>query len=185
MGFCIYYRSSEPMHPALAFEINQHAQRLTSGYTWLSCEPVILDQRPDGFLGGGSKPNFVPDPIDAQSAESSSLPDGTVMTMVEVLCELSRDHPVDWEICHDYEPGPIGRIREGQAETELVEQLETLGTIGDLLDELADEEEADWEMEVTGFGAHVAETDEPNQPESSETDDDDDEPRVLKFPGAE
>ena len=68
MGFTIHYRSTDTMHPARAFEIKQHAERLVEGYMWFSCEPVMLQQKTDGHLAGNSKPNFFPAEIDPECA---------------------------------------------------------------------------------------------------------------------
>ena len=203
MGLSIRYRSTDTMHPALAFEIKQHAEQLIAGFTWLSCEPVNLQQSTDGYLGGASKPNFFPAEADTESAHKSGVPDGTVMTLAEVLCQLSRDHEVDWEIGHDYEAEPIGRICSGVADKDLAEQLETLGSVGDLFDELftddedafADLDEIDEEDEDDCFGDDLhskklaqwtsAEFGAPIEPSSPDESDDDGEPRVLKFPTTE
>jgi hypothetical protein len=174
MGFSIHYRSTETMHPAQAYAIKQHAERLIDGYTWLACEPVILQQQSDGYLTGHSKPNFFPAEIDADAAHLEGLPDGTVLTLAEVLCVLSREHGVDWDIGHDFEPDSIGCICGGVANSELMEQLETVGSIGDLLDDAFDEVESDWESEDFDLV----------DPESGDDDRDDDGPRVLKFPGS-
>src|SRR5262249_55843343 len=114
MGFAIYYRSTRRVSPARANAIQEAAARLIEGRTCLSCEPVgfFADQE-DGRLLGGSKPNFLPHPDDAAAAARESLTDGTVRDVIEVLCQLSRDHGVDWELSHDYDPGPIGFIRGG------------------------------------------------------------------------
>jgi hypothetical protein len=200
MGFSIRYRSTETMHPALAFAIKEHAARLIDGYSWKSCEPVSLTQRTDGYLGGASKPNFFPAEADSAGEHVRGIPDGTVLSLAEVLCTLSREYGVDWDIGHDYEPEPIGRICGGRADDHLVEQLETLGSVGDLFDELFDDE-ADWDSEddladdddlfeddtcskklsqwqTAEFGGA-----DPVPHDNAE--DDDEGPRVLKFPGIE
>lgn len=175
MGFAIHYRSTESMHPAQAFEIKQHAERLIERYLWASCEPVLLHQQTDGHLVGQSKPTFFPAEINGGSHRCNGLSDGTVMTVAEVLCELSREFGIHWEIGHDYEPQPIGVIGDGVVDDELMEQLETFGSIGDLLDDFADEEDVDDE----------ALQQMPDQRRDSRRDCDEEEPRVLKFPGSE
>jgi hypothetical protein len=175
MGFSIHYRSTESMHPAQAFEIKQHAERLIHRYMWVSCEPVSLQQNTDGYLAGQSKPNFFPAEAEGAGPDLEGLCDGTVMTLAEVLCVLSREHGIDWDIGHDYEPDPIGRISNGVANNDLMEQLETLGSIGDLLDEMVEDEDSDWESAEFWFSDDSA----------GNEDSDDEEPRVLKFPGTE
>ncbi len=175
MGFSIRYCSTETMHPAQAYAIKQHCEQLIGGFLWHSCEPVVLQQQSDGYLTGHSKPNFYPAELDTDTARLDGIPDGTVLTLAEVLCVLSRDHGVDWEIGHDYEPEPIGRISDGVANEDLMEQLATVGSMGDLLD-FEEGEASDWETVELGLVDHVG---------SEEDLDDDEEPRVLKFPGTD
>ncbi len=163
------------MHPALAFEISEHAHQLVSRYAWLNCEPVILRQQTDGFLSGGSQPVSINDRSDVAPAAGDGLPDGTVMSMVDVLCELSRKHQVDWDIGHNHDPFAIGRICNGIAESDLLEQLETLDDISVPLEGLDDEADG---FRAAEFGRrHDRSAAEPLDDES-----DDDGPRLLKFP---
>lgn len=116
MGFSIYYRSTRPVSPEEEVAIRRTAHQASVGRTWLSCEPVhFFNGEPDddGRLFGGSKPNFLPHPDDAASAASAGLPDGDVRDLFDVLCHLSRDHGVDWEISHEHAPEPAGYIRDG------------------------------------------------------------------------
>ncbi|MFK8114597.1 MAG: hypothetical protein AB8B91_20515 [Rubripirellula sp.] len=195
MGLSIQYRSTDAMHPALAYEIKQHADRLSEGYSWLSCEPVTLTQLSGGFLGGASKPNFFPVEVDIDCSSKDGVPDGTVLTLAEVLCTLSREHGVDWEIGHDFESEPIGRISHGKVGEELVEQLEALGSVGDLLENIFDDEEDDGaeSIELSGEDLHAEKLaqwtsaefggDDPIS-DVTEIDDDDEEPWVVKFPAS-
>lgn len=187
MGFSIHYRSTEMMHPARAYDIKQHADELIAGYVWHSCEPLALNQRSDGYLCGCSKPSYFPPECDSHPNDANGLPDGTVLTLAEVLCVLSREHRVDWDIGHDYEPDPIGQIRNGIADEGLIEQLETVGCIGDLLDDMLDEQddEADDlenELEEMELGL-VADDD--LQAQEAEILAEDHGPRVFKFPGVD
>lgn len=165
MGFTIYYRSTQRVNAARAKAIRAAAEAFTSGRTWLSCEPVGFFSNKGGHLSGGSKPNFQPDPEDAAAAAAEGLPDGTVRDMVDVLCKLSADFDVDWELSHDHDPGPIGLIRSGVCEPRLREQLKTLGSLGGIL------------REMTGD----IDTDEGSGSPPSETDDDDPGPSILPF----
>ena len=141
MGFRIHYRSTRPVSPGRSVAIRDAARELCAGRTWLSCEPVGFHQDDDGRLIGGSKPNFDPHPDDVASAAAERLPDGTVADMVDILCQLSKDHGVDWEFSHDYDPGPIGFIRKGICPRDLREQLETIGGLTDVLREMREEED--------------------------------------------
>jgi hypothetical protein len=128
MGFAIYYSSLQSISDEQEAAVRRDAQELIEGRTWLSCEPVCLAKdQADGRLWGSSKPNFQPHPDDAAAAAAEGLPDGTVNDMLEVLCQLSRNHGLDWEFSHDDHPEPIGFIRNGVCGAELFERIETLG----------------------------------------------------------
>lgn len=139
MGFSIHYRSTRPFAPADSETIKAAAQGANAGRTWLSCEPVRFYPDEDGHLWGGSKPNFMPHPDDAASAASTGLPDGTTRDMLDVLCRLSRDHAIDWEISHDGSDGPIGHIRGGVCDEDVLVQIELFDELGDILGEFGTE----------------------------------------------
>jgi hypothetical protein len=137
MGFSVYYRSTRPVSQTTADAIEQAADDLCHGRTWLGCEPVgFFSERADGHLLGGSKPNFQPHPDDAASAARSGLPDGTTRDMLEILCQLSRDHQIDWELSHDYSNGPIGYIRSGICDDAALTQIEAFADLGDILEDV-------------------------------------------------
>ena len=134
MGFAFYYRSAEPVDAETRAAVDAACEQLCSGRTWLSCEPLcFLSAHHDGYMTGRSKPNFMPHPDDVDSAESEGLRDGTIGDVLDVLCGLSRDFNVDWEVSHDYSDGPIGFIRDGQADREVVEQIEALPGVDDII----------------------------------------------------
>jgi hypothetical protein len=138
MGFSIYYRSTRPVNPAEADAIRETARTASAGRTWLSCEPIhFFGGQEDGHLFGGSKPNFQPHPDDAAAAAREGLPDGTTRDMLDILCLLSRDHKVDWDLSHDH--GPVGYIRGGVCDPRVLDQIEALADLGDILGELGDE----------------------------------------------
>jgi hypothetical protein len=117
--------------------IQQTVQAANQERTWLSCEPVhFFPGDNDGHLFGGSKPNFMPHPDDAASAVQSGLPDGTTRDMLDILCRLSRDHAVDCEISHDDSGGPVGYIRSGICDEEVLAQIEAFADVADILGEL-------------------------------------------------
>jgi hypothetical protein len=142
MGFEVYFRSTQPVDKPVTDAIIDAADAANEGRTWLSCEPVYIFNREDGHLEGGSKPNFRPHPDDAASAASEGLPDGTVRDMLDILCQLSRDHGVDWEISHDHSDGPIGYIEGGVCDDEVLAQIEAFADLsGFFLEELLAESE--------------------------------------------
>jgi hypothetical protein len=149
MGFSVYYCSTRPVPPIKVDAIVQAASILCRGRTWLSCEPVGFLRRDDGRLFGGSKPNFQPHPDDVASAAREGLPDGTARDMLDILCQLSRDHGIDWEIRHDHSDGPVGYIRNGICDDEVVAQIEAFADLGDILGDLM----ADSEAQPGGFPA--------------------------------
>ena len=145
MGFSIYYRSTRPVLPPESDTIRQAAHAANEGRTWLSCEPVHFYRgEEDGHLLGSSKPNFLPHPDDAAAAAQEGLPDGTTRDMLDILCRLSREHGIDWELSHDHDPS-IGFIRAGVCDEEAISQIEVFGDLGDILagelEGLMDEEE--------------------------------------------
>jgi hypothetical protein len=143
MGFTIYYRSTRPVTAADVEAVERANHKLCDGHTWLSCEPVgFFPGQQDGHLFGGSKPNFTPDAGDAAAAASEGLPDGTTRDMLRVLCQLSQKCGIDWEISHDYSDGPIGYIRDGICDSEVLTQVEGLAELGDVLADLTDGSES-------------------------------------------
>jgi hypothetical protein len=132
MGFAVAYQTTEPISPALQREMLDKINSLSSGRTWLSCEPPCLFNN-DGALMGISKPNFSPHPDDVASARAEGLPDGTLIDLLDILCELSRDFDIEWEISHDYSEGPIGYIRNGVCDDDVRTQCTASN---DLADEL-------------------------------------------------
>jgi hypothetical protein len=151
MGFRIYYRSTRQVSPGEAIDIRRDAKHAGAGRTWLSCEPVqFFEEDPDdgGRLFGGSKPNFSPHPDDAASAAREGLPDGDVRALFEILCQLSRDHGLDWEISHTHEDGPVGYIRDGVCDPRLRDLSEAFVGLSGLVGEyerggLPDEDEGE------------------------------------------
>ena len=136
MDFTVYYRSLETVDAEKRASIEAACDELCRERMWLSCEPVcFFGGDDDGHMMGGSKPNFMPHPDDLASAKSEGLPDGTTQDALDVLCQLSRDHGVDWEISHDYSDGPIGLIRNGHADPEVLQQIEGFGELGNILGE--------------------------------------------------
>jgi hypothetical protein len=146
MGFTINYRSTRPVSSAEVEAINQTAEDACHGRTWLSCEPpVAFHEDDEGRLLGHSKPNFQPHPDDVAAADREGLPDGTARDLLDVLCRLSREHEFDWEISHDYSDGPIGFIRGGECDSEVLSQIEAFA---DLAAELSSLIEMEIEMDI-------------------------------------
>jgi hypothetical protein len=133
MGFTIYYRSTRPVSPAEAQAVEQSTRAACRGRTWLSCEPVHFFGGDDGHLLGGSKPNFQPHPDDVAAAAREGLPDGTARDMLDILCRLSRAHGIDWEITHDHSDGPVGYVRGGVCDADVLAQVEAFAELGDML----------------------------------------------------
>lgn len=141
MGFSIMYRSTRPVSTAEAASIKEAAEAACRGRTWLSCEPVHFNSgSEDGHLLGSSKSNFHPHPDDVASAKNEGLPDGTLRDLLDILCQLSRDHGIDWEVHHDHSDGPIGLIQAGECEGDVVAQVEAFADVAEFLGGLSDEE---------------------------------------------
>lgn len=136
MSFTVYYRSTEPVSDALSGRLTDAANAICRQRDWLSCEPIRFFDSQDGHLKGGSKPNFSPHPKDVDSFKSQDLPDGTILDALEVLCELSRQHKVDWEFSHDHDEGPIGFIIQGECDQNLLAQVEALDQLASLISDV-------------------------------------------------
>jgi len=130
MSFSIRYALTGPVASETESEIIDAASSLGSGRTWLSCEPPGL-RNFDGILSGHSKPNFMPHPDDVASAQTEGLPDGNLNDLLEVLCQISRQFNVDFEISHEYSDGPVGFIRGGVCDEEVREQCEAFSELAD------------------------------------------------------
>ena len=50
----------------------------------------------------------------------------TIHDLIDTLCQISRDHQVNWEVGHDGHEGPAGYIRSGLAEDKLVTEIDRL-----------------------------------------------------------
>ena len=171
MGFSITYHTTHAVTPAEAQKIRAAADKLTDGYTWLSCEPVTFyEELDDGRLAGFCKPNFHPHPDDIASALSEGLPDGTVQEMLDVLCELSQRFRVDFELTHDETDGAAGYIRGGVCDAGLRDLITLFGGFA----EFALEHSLDAMEEQSKDVADA---------EDSDEEDDDRGPSIIKFPG--
>jgi hypothetical protein len=135
MGFTVSYRSTRPVTPTEKAAIQLAARDTSKGRTWLGCEPVHFVSDEDRYLVGSSKPNFVPHPDDVAAAAQDERPNGATRDMIDVLCQLSRDHAVDWEISHDFSNGPIGHIKSGTCDEEVLAQIEIFSELPDILGE--------------------------------------------------
>jgi hypothetical protein len=174
MGFTVYYRSTEPVSAALRSQVNATTDVLCEARTWLSCEPVwfFANGGGNGFLEGGSKPNFAPHPDDVAEAEAEGIADGTIQDVMDLLCELSREFGIDWQFSHDHDRGPIGFIRDGHADADLCNEIETIAMLagtcsGDL-------------QSTPPLNPHARSH--RRDIEDHRQDDDGEEPRILKFP---
>jgi hypothetical protein len=170
MGFSVYYRSTLPVAKTVQDAILEAADAASDGRTWLSCEPICFFRCEDGYLGGGSKPNYMPHPDDAADAASQGLPDGTLRDVLDILCRLSRDHSVDWEISHDHGDEPVGYIHGEVRDDEVSARIEGLADLGNILTDVM----ADSESQADGFP--------PSASGAGDADEDDDDgPTILSF----
>lgn len=128
MGFSIRYTLTEPITAEKEGRVFDAVKTLREGRTWLSCEPPLLHKY-DGRVAGSSKPNFSPHPNDVASAQAEGLPDGTLNDLLDILCQLSRQFHLDWEISHDYSDGPLGYIRNGEIDDEVRAQCESFSDL--------------------------------------------------------
>jgi len=141
MGFTVYYRSTEPVDAQKRAAVEAACRKLCRGRTWLSCEPLCFFPDDDHHMSGGSKPNFMPHPDDVASAQAEGLPDGTIRDALDILCQLSEEYDVDWEISHDYSDGSLGFVRDGRPDPDVLREIETCGSLAELL---ADTDMDEW-----------------------------------------
>ena len=158
MGFSVYFQSTEPVSETVAAKVVAATDQAAGERTWLSCEPIFPTLQEDGHLWGGSKLTFEPDPLDIESAEQEGLPNGTIADVIQLLCDISREHGIDWEVGHDF--GELGGIHNGIADPEMTQAIDALAlTTEELLSGMMGESYGDDE------------------------EDDDGPPDILRFPG--
>ena len=185
MGLCIYFRSLQPVHPALAFELKERVSELSSKFTWILCDAPMIDHNRDGYLAGSIEPIFPGDEEPAFGEASEASGDGSLMVAIEILSELSRHHAVDWDLVHDYETESIGQIIEGTPEPELLDELESVISIGNMFGDFIDED-GEWDdshpdnpkWDDADANWRITPVDEPPSLRIENGD-----PYVLKFPG--
>ena len=142
MGFSMHFRSTRPVDPSELDAIKRTAATANDRWAWTACEPVhFYPIEEDGHLLGGCKVNLQPHPDDVASAASEGLSGGTCRDAISVLCQLSREHQVDWALSHDYEP-ELGFIRGGVCDERALGQIEALADVGDILADFDEESDA-------------------------------------------
>jgi hypothetical protein len=176
LGFAVSYRSTKPVEPSKFTRVQSVISKSVRGRTWLSSEPAWVMHQDDGHLIGASKPNMQPDPDDAAAARSESLPDGTIADVVQILCDISQAEGIDWELSHDHSSGPIGLIRNGIADPNVLTEIETIAEVCQVLGEA--EISLSDHIVVGGEKEGSVDVADANPPEPE---DDDDGPRILKF----
>jgi hypothetical protein len=128
MGCEVSYCSTRPVTPEEAEAIDESASRLCENPDWVRCEPIIfvscIDGHTGGPLSGSSKLSFKP--FEELASPDLEMYDATIHDLLNALCELSREHKVDWEISHEYSDGPVGYIRTGVADDKLVAEIDRL-----------------------------------------------------------
>jgi hypothetical protein len=174
----VTYRSTRRVNRDKAVAVDQAATVLTHGRTWLSCEPVGFRRDPDGHLSGSSKPAFQVDPSDAASAAEEGLPDGTTRDVLDILCQLSREHDIDWEIGDDYRR-PIGYIRKGVADAKVAEMMEVLAGLRDIFE--GPEHTLDEDAGGHFLRPAPGDTEDVTAEEGAGDDEDEDGPPILPF----
>lgn len=131
MGFTIYYRSTKQLDETASAAVKGRASQLCDGRSWLSCEPVGFWASEDGHLEGGSKPNFMSQLDPEELAEAEGMPDGNAMDMLDILCTLSQEFGIDWEISHDESDGTVGLIHDGVCDPEVKQRVEVFAQMSD------------------------------------------------------
>lgn len=124
----ISYRSTRAATAAEAEAIDQAATRLCEDPDWVGCEEIsfyeCFDAYAEGHLSGCSKLSLKPQQEYAIPGVETRIV--TIRDLIDALCQISRDHQIDWEIGHDYHDGPVGYIRSGLADDKLVAEIDRL-----------------------------------------------------------
>jgi hypothetical protein len=133
VGFCINYCSTRAVTAAEAEAIDEAANLLCDD-EGVGCEPIYFFEclqanlgelpYPEGHLSGSSKISFNAPEEDAIPGEETRIV--TIHDLIDTLCQISRDHQVDWEVGHDGHEGPAGYIRSGLADDKLVTEIDRL-----------------------------------------------------------
>lgn len=131
MSFTVYYTTARPVTADERATIEAATARLSGGFAWLLCEPPAFWVSDDGRLQGGSKPNFHPHPEDVAAAAAMCGPRGSVETLLEVLCQVSKECGIDWELSHDRSGGPTGRVAGGVADPAAVAMVDEVAAMAD------------------------------------------------------
>lgn len=139
MGFTVYYQSTESVDPSIKVALGKSLERHIMKRSWISCEPPGFFGGDDvnGILSGGSKPNFMPQPDDYLDPDNRQ-PDGTVQDVVDILCDLSSEFGIDWQFSHDHEQGPVGFVRNGVADEDLLHEIKGIAGIGSVVADALD-----------------------------------------------
>jgi hypothetical protein len=123
MGFDVSYKSTETISPKLQREVIDELRVLSNCHSWVRviC-PNLVDE--SGYLSGNSRLSPTAEPDDADDARRDGAPDGTMSDLMNILCELSRQFDIEWEVEHDYSEGVLGSIRYGVADDAVREFVE-------------------------------------------------------------
>jgi hypothetical protein len=116
----------------VAEAICRDAELACSVRDWLTCEPITLFRDTnDGHLRGES--GF------AREADAgvgpTTRPDGICEDLINILCDLSRTHAVDWELRHDGDPAFLGIIRAGVCPRDVRNELDMYESIPEHFEE--------------------------------------------------
>jgi hypothetical protein len=126
VGFSVDYRSTRAVTAAEAEAIDQAAARLCDHPRWVGCEEIFfyecLEAYGEGHLSGSSKPHLEAHWVYESSGVETRI--DPIRELIDALCQISRDHQIDWEIDHDYHDGPVGYIRSGLADDKLVAEID-------------------------------------------------------------
>jgi hypothetical protein len=89
--------------------------------------------------------------------------------LFEILRKLSHSHAIDWEISHESSDGPVGFIRNGICNSEVLTQAKALANVDEMFGDLIDEFKPPVRMPRASSPANQRDWD------------DDDGPPILKF----
>ncbi len=163
-------------------QIEAEVSELCAGYGWWSCDPITFYGGALKLAGQGShlmgdvKIAFEPDADAIAEAKSAGLPDGTLETVVDILCHVSQKYGVDWQFGDDYDSPSFGTISNGKSSSQLSDLLAGFDSLYAGLKEFR-------ESETNSASPRNSTLHKDDRKQKSDNDQDDG-PHILKFPGS-
>lgn len=96
-------------------------------YSWIGTDVPGFFNRDENRLVGRSTEAIGASQPDGTAYKLSRLPGGSLQTVFEILCRLSCEFELDWELSYGRDSDFNFRITDGVGDSQLVELLELAG----------------------------------------------------------